>query len=80
MRSFIQPLYQPSEQFRKGLFSLDNLWDGLGAIVVDNPDQRHFFGKVICFRYFKSFGWCNHIVEFWSSVNMFIVCISLALL
>ncbi|MBL7918530.1 MAG: GNAT family N-acetyltransferase, partial [Bacteroidia bacterium] len=28
-RSFIQPQYQPSEQFRKGLFSLDNLWDGL---------------------------------------------------
>ncbi len=45
-RSFVQPAYQPSEQFRKGLFSLDNLWDGLGAVVVDNPDQKYFFGKV----------------------------------
>lgn len=45
-RSFIQPMYQPSEQFRKGLFSLDNLWDGLGAIVVDNPEMKYYYGKV----------------------------------
>ena len=25
---------------------MDNLWDGLGAIVVDNPDVAYFFGKV----------------------------------
>lgn len=45
-RSFIQPMYQPGTDRRKGLFSLDNLWDGLGAIVIDNPSQRHFYGKV----------------------------------
>ncbi len=43
-RSFVQPLYQPSIN-RKGIFSLDNLWDGLGALAVDNPDMKHFFGK-----------------------------------
>ncbi|MDR0796155.1 MAG: GNAT family N-acetyltransferase [Tannerella sp.] len=42
-RSFIQPKYQSS---RSGLFSLDNLWDGLGALVVHNPDVDYFFGKV----------------------------------
>lgn len=47
-RSFIQPMYQPSEQFRKGLFSLDNLWDGLGAIVIDNPNIQYYYGKVTC--------------------------------
>ena len=52
-RSFIQPMYQPSEQFRKGLFSLDNLWDGLGAIVIDNPSQKHFFGKVTMYTDFN---------------------------
>jgi hypothetical protein len=52
-RSFIQPMYQPSEQFRKGLFSLDNLWDGLGAIVVDNPSQKHFYGKVTMYTDFN---------------------------
>ncbi len=52
-RSFIQPLYQPGENMRKGLFSLDNLWDGLGAILVDNPSQRHFYGKVTMYTDFN---------------------------
>jgi len=52
-RSFIQPQYQPSEQFRKGLFSLDNLWDGLGALVVDNPSQKYFYGKVTMYTDFN---------------------------
>ena len=45
-RSFVQPAYQPSSGNRKAIFSLDNLWDGLGAIVVDNPEIKYFFGKV----------------------------------
>ena len=52
-RSWIQPSYQPSEQFRKGLFSLDNLWDGLGAVIVDNPDQLYFYGKVTMYADFN---------------------------
>jgi hypothetical protein len=44
-RSFVQPLYQPAFNLRKGMYSLDNLWDGLGAIIVDNPEVRYFFGK-----------------------------------
>lgn len=52
-RSFVQPKYQPSAENRKGLFSLDNLWDGLGAIVVDNPDVKHFYGKVTMYTDFN---------------------------
>lgn len=52
-RSWVQPAYQPSEEFRKGLFSLDNLWDGLGAVIVDNPDQKYFFGKVTMYSDFN---------------------------
>jgi hypothetical protein len=52
-RSFIQPLYQPGENRRKGLFSLDNLWDGLGALVIDNPSQKHFYGKVTMYTDFN---------------------------
>ena len=44
-RSWIQPKYQPANS-RKGLFSLDNLWDGLGAVVLLNPHIDYFFGKV----------------------------------
>ena len=51
-RSFVQPQYQPSIQNRKGLFSLDNLWDGLGALVVDNPEIKYFFGKVTMYTTF----------------------------
>lgn len=45
-RSWVQPNFQPQVNSRKGIFSLDNLWDGLGAIVADNPHIKHFFGKV----------------------------------
>jgi len=44
-RSFVQPNYQPAFSLRKGMYSLDNLWDGLGAIIVDNPEVHYFFGK-----------------------------------
>ncbi len=52
-RSFVQPKYQPRPENRKGLFTLDNLWDGLGAIHVDHPDIRYFFGKVTMYRHFN---------------------------
>jgi hypothetical protein len=52
-RSFVQPKYQPSVDNRKGLFSLDNLWDGLGALVVDHPDILYFFGKVTMYTDFN---------------------------
>ncbi|MFN5252122.1 MAG: GNAT family N-acetyltransferase [Bacteroidota bacterium] len=52
-RSFVQPKYQPSAENRKGLFSLDNLWDGLGALVVMYPDMKYFFGKVTMYTDFN---------------------------
>ncbi len=45
-RSFIQPEYQAIKAGRKALYSLDNLWDGLGALVVQNPEIKYFFGKI----------------------------------
>jgi hypothetical protein len=45
-RSFVHPDYQASKMGAKSLFSLDNLWDGLGAITVLRPDMKYFFGKV----------------------------------
>jgi len=52
-RSFVQPNFQPVAGNRKGLFSLDNIWDGLGAITVDNPDIKYFYGKVTMYRHFN---------------------------
>lgn len=45
-RSFVQPAYQPSNNPRKGLYALDNIWDGLGAIARTYPEINYFFGKV----------------------------------
>lgn len=45
-RSWVQPNYQPTVNPRKGLFALDNIWDGLGAVVKNNPSIKYFFGKV----------------------------------
>ena len=44
-RSFIQPDYQANSSLRT-LYTLDNLWNGLGALVVRNPDVKYMFGKV----------------------------------
>ena len=48
-RAFIQPKYQPNLAGRKGAFSLDNIWDGLGALVVKYPFIRYFFGRLTFF-------------------------------
>ena len=45
-RSFVQPEYQPSKSLSKGMYSLDNLWDGLGYLCKTMPQANYFFGKV----------------------------------
>lgn len=53
-RSFVQPAYQSSKAGAKALFALDNLWDGLGALTVDHPEIKYFFGKVTMYSHFHS--------------------------
>ena len=45
-RSFVTLEYQSTRAGSKGLFALDNLWDGLGALTVIMPNVKYFFGKV----------------------------------
>ncbi len=45
-RSWVQRNFQPRAGSRRGIFALDNLWDGLGAIVVDTPHIEYYSGKV----------------------------------
>ncbi|MEE1316166.1 MAG: GNAT family N-acetyltransferase [Prevotella sp.] len=45
-RSFVTLGYQSSEKGAKSIFALDNLWDGLGALTVVNPNLKYFFGKM----------------------------------
>lgn len=49
-RSFVTLEYQSTRSRSKGLFVLDNLWDGLGALSVVDPTLRYFFGKVTMYN------------------------------
>ena len=53
-RSFVQPEFQPGTNLRKGMYSLDNLWDGLASIAVEVPETRYFFGKITMYPQMNS--------------------------
>jgi len=53
-RSFVQPAFQSTNRFGKGIYSLDNLWDGLGALVVKNPNMKYFMGKVTMYTSYNT--------------------------
>ena len=48
----MQPCYQ-ARRNPKSLYALDNLWDGLGALIVLNPRAKYFFGKVTMYTSYK---------------------------
>lgn len=45
-RNFVVPEYQSSKNGTKSIFAFDNLWDGLVAIIMNNPNLLYFFGKI----------------------------------
>jgi hypothetical protein len=52
-RSFVHPDYQSRAMGRKSFFALDNLWDGLGALFLDNHHIKYLFGKVTMYPHFN---------------------------
>ena len=55
-RSFVTLEYQSSRAGAKGLFALDNLWDGLGALTVVKPNVKYFFGKMTMYPSYHRLG------------------------
>ncbi|MDH6356895.1 GNAT family N-acetyltransferase [Parabacteroides sp. PF5-9] len=53
-RSFVTLEYQSTRSGAKGLFVLDNLWDGLGAMSVIDPELRYYFGKVTMYNTYNT--------------------------
>ena len=45
-RAFVQPKYQSAQAGRKALFALDNLWEGIGGVVANDPSVKYLSGKV----------------------------------
>jgi hypothetical protein len=52
-RSFVQPNFQPTVNLRKGMYALDNIWNGLGAIKIQNPDMKYYFGKFTMYPHYN---------------------------
>ncbi|MDO4755932.1 MAG: GNAT family N-acetyltransferase [Parabacteroides sp.] len=54
-RSFVTLEYQSTRCGNtKGLFVLDNLWDGLGALSVLDPSLKYYFGKVTMYNTYNT--------------------------
>ena len=49
-RSFIQPNYQYLKNFRRGLFALDNLWEGILALTTEYKHIKYWFGKFTMYK------------------------------
>jgi len=55
-RSFVAVEYQASRTDAKGLFALDNLFDGLAALTVVLDDAEFFFGKMTMYPSYDRLG------------------------
>ena len=55
-RSFVAVEYQASRADAKSLFALDNLFDGLGALMIVLPDAQYFFGKMTMYPSYNRYG------------------------
>ena len=54
-RSFVTLEYQATRSSSRGLFVLDNLWDGLGALSVVDPTLKYYFGKVTMYNTYNKY-------------------------
>lgn len=54
-RLFVAPRYQSSKEGAKSIFALDNMWDGLGAVVMQNPEILYYFGKATVYPSYDRF-------------------------
>lgn len=55
-RSFVAVEYQSTRPGSRGLFTLDNLWDGLGALTFLVKGMKYFFGKMTMYPSFDRKG------------------------
>ncbi len=53
-RAFVQPDYQTTKMGFKSLFALDNLWDGLGALIHSTAQAKYFIGKVTIYNSYNT--------------------------
>jgi hypothetical protein len=54
-RAWVSPEYQAASANRKSIFALDNLWDGIGAVISDNDQVKYLYGKITIPENYNSF-------------------------
>lgn len=60
-RSFVAPEYQSSKAGAKAIFTLDNLWDGIAAVILQHPGIMYLLGKMTIYpSYDKS---CRELIQ-----------------
>ena len=82
-RNFVAPEYQSSKHGAKSIFILDNLWDGLVAIIMKHPNLLYYFGKItvypsyypiikdLLYHYlWKHFGDKDELVRPWDDLSL----------
>ena len=82
-RNFVTPAYQSSKNGAKSIFAMDNLWDGLVAIIMKNPNLLYYFGKITVYPSYdhitrdliyhflwKHFGDKNELVRPWDDQTL----------
>ena len=45
-RAWVNPLYQSTSGDSRSIFALDNLWEGIGAIIAENEKVKYLYGKI----------------------------------
>lgn len=45
-RAWVNPQYQTLAAGKHSIFALDNLWEGIGAVISENENIRYLFGKI----------------------------------
>ena len=82
-RNFVVPEYQSSKNGAKSLYAMDNLWDGLVAIIMKNPNLLYYFGKITLYPsydhitkdliyhfFWKHFGDKEELVRPWDDLTL----------
>lgn len=60
-RSFVRPEYQSSKAGAKAIFALDNLWDGIAAVILQHPNIMYLIGKMTIYPTFDRS--CRELIQ-----------------
>lgn len=55
-RSFVVTDHQSSRSGARGIFTLDNLWDGLGALAITLKGCKYYYGKFTMYPSYPQYG------------------------